>query len=239
MQLYFIRHGQSENNASWQRTGSNEGRVSDPALTTLGRQQAVCLSAFLVNSPYQGDNGKLDLQNTLGFGFTHIYCSLMIRAVETGLIIAKALSLPLVGMMDIHESGGIHMKNPATGESEGLPGNGRSFLEKTYPELVLPDEVTDAGWWNRPFEDRDARPVRAKNVLTNLLNLHGDTDNRIAMISHGGFYNHFMGAVLGINGERRTYFSKNNTAITRIDFGSENSVVYANRVDFLPKTMIT
>jgi len=29
MQLYFIRHGQSENNALWKRTGSTNGHSSE------------------------------------------------------------------------------------------------------------------------------------------------------------------------------------------------------------------
>ena len=47
MQFYFIRHGQSENNALWERTGSSEGRSEDPELTALGHRQAKRLAQFL------------------------------------------------------------------------------------------------------------------------------------------------------------------------------------------------
>ena len=37
MRLYFIRHGQSENNALYTATGSDRERVDDPKLTEIGR----------------------------------------------------------------------------------------------------------------------------------------------------------------------------------------------------------
>ncbi len=40
MQLYIIRHGQSFNNALWDRTGGGNGRLPDPHLTEIGQQQA-------------------------------------------------------------------------------------------------------------------------------------------------------------------------------------------------------
>ena len=40
MQLYFIRHAQSENNWLFARTGSFDGRHEDPGITHLGQQQA-------------------------------------------------------------------------------------------------------------------------------------------------------------------------------------------------------
>ena len=47
MQLYFIRHGQSENNARWMSTGSHRWRSEDPGLTEVGQQQAEILAQFL------------------------------------------------------------------------------------------------------------------------------------------------------------------------------------------------
>ena len=39
MQFYFIRHGQSTNNALWETTRSNKGRSEDPELSELGHLQ--------------------------------------------------------------------------------------------------------------------------------------------------------------------------------------------------------
>ena len=96
MQLYFIRHGQSENNALWMSTGSHIGRSEDPGLTEVGQQQSEFLAQFLSQAdPDVAVNGR-DIQNVAGFGITHLYTSLMVRAVATGTIIARTLDLPLV-----------------------------------------------------------------------------------------------------------------------------------------------
>ncbi len=47
MKLFFIRHGQSENNALWAETHSNLGRVSDPKLTSIGKKQIENAAQFL------------------------------------------------------------------------------------------------------------------------------------------------------------------------------------------------
>lgn len=45
MELYIIRHGQSQNNA----IGNDTNRTMDPLLTELGKQQAEKLSEYLVS----------------------------------------------------------------------------------------------------------------------------------------------------------------------------------------------
>jgi 2,3-bisphosphoglycerate-dependent phosphoglycerate mutase len=242
MQLYFIRHGQSENNLLWALTRMHDERNEDPELTPLGRQQAEVLAEYL-NRPDPGEVG-LDMdynpQNVRGFGFTHLYCSLMVRAVQTGRPVARALDLPLVGWIDLHETGGIHFREPEAEEPTGRPGHGRSFFQRHYPELVLPDSVTEAGWWNRPFESQEERPARARRFLEELARRHGGSDDHVAVISHGGFYNHVMRCLLGMPEGQSRWFSMNNAAITRIDFDPETTWIhYTNHCDFLPREMIT
>jgi 2,3-bisphosphoglycerate-dependent phosphoglycerate mutase len=242
MQFYFIRHGQSENNLRWLETGSHNGRDEDPDLTTLGWRQAGRLARFLqqpVTEPGEFA-GDFDPQNALGFGITHIYCSLMVRAVTTGVVVAQALDLPLVAWEEIHEVGGIHVRDEATGERRGLPGKNRAHFEEHYVQLVLPDGLGASGWWSRPFETHEERPSRARRVLEELLERHGGTDHRVAVVSHGGFYNHLMHALLNLPGSDKPWFSMNNAAISRIDFEAEGTwIQYTNRADFLPREMIT
>lgn len=242
MQFYFIRHAQSENNQRWLETGSHHGRDSDPALTTLGWRQAGRLARFLEQPVTEPDasGSDHDPQNVRGFGITHIYCSLMVRSVATGTVLAQALGLPLIAWEGIHEVGGIHARNQETGEHTGLPGRDRAYFEEHYPGLVLPDGLGDEGWWSRPFETHAQRPLRARRVLEDLLEGHGGTDHRVAVISHGGFYNHFMRVLLQLQEEEAPWFSLNNAAMTRIDFeGEEIWIQYTNRTDFLPREMIT
>lgn len=238
MQLYYIRHAESENNRLWTETGSGDGRSPDPRLTALGRQQARRLAEFVRDAGDGAPQDQFDLQNVQGFGFTHLYCSLMVRSVETGLPLARALDLPLRGWEDIHESGGIFVKEDD--EFIGQPGKSRAYFEERYPELVLPEDVNADGWWNRPFETREARRARARRVHDELLERHGGTEDRVVFISHAGFYNHLLRAILGLPDPDDHWFFKNNGAITRIDFLPDaTNVVYTNRLDYLPPDMIT
>ena len=51
MILYYIRHGQSANNALWDSSGSSEGRSDDPPLTPVGEAQAQHVAKWLASLP--------------------------------------------------------------------------------------------------------------------------------------------------------------------------------------------
>ena len=245
MQLYYIRHGQSNNNALASQTQSNRGRHQDPELTETGEQQAQHLAAFLSRplTPIETANG--DRQNVNGFGLTHIYSSLMVRAVATATAIGEALGLPVQGMEDLHEEWGIYLRDPETGERVGLPGKGRAYFEECYPNFVIPEDMNNSGWWNRPAEPVEARRPRAQRIVAEILERHGGTDDRVALVSHGGTYQHFMSIVLSLPpGEDNGLvpglrFSLNNTGITRIDWTDRTRIAYANRLDHLPRHLVT
>lgn len=244
MQVYFVRHGQSTNNHLWSRTGNNEGRVADPELTGTGQKQAEHVAAFLSRGDAGGASSSQDagpaLQNVDGFGITHVYASLMIRAVATGHAIASALGLPLHGWVDLHEEGGIYLADPETGERRGGPGQPRSYFEARFPELLLPDAVTEEGWYNKPFEEAEARVQRARRVLDQLQLRHGGAGDRVVLVSHGGFFQRFMLVSLGLPDSASVWFAINNASVTRLDFeGGGVEIAYTNRVDFLPRELIT
>jgi 2,3-bisphosphoglycerate-dependent phosphoglycerate mutase len=242
MQLYLVRHGQSENNLLWDNTSSSVGRHEDPALTGIGRKQAERVAEFF-SQPFVPDAPfAQQLQNRNGFSITHIYASLMDRAVATGSYIARALALPLLAWEDLHEGGGIYRDNEATGEREGRPGKHRAYFRENYPELVLAEDVHEAGWWNRPYESKSDLAVRAHRVYDDLLTRHGATDDRVIAITHGEFYTFLLSAMFNLPAslEGRFWFPLNNTAVTRVDFRAGQIVpVYMNRVDFLPAELLT
>ncbi len=240
MQFYFIRHAQSSNNALWERTGASLGRSEDPPLTELGKGQAEILADFLCSGSPDGGSDCPPGESG-GFEITHLYCSLMLRSVMTGTAVAQALGLPLLGWTETHEEGGIYLENETTGELSGQAGKDRSYFETHFPSLALPEDFNDAGWWaGRPFETDEARLPRAQRVLTVLLERHSGERDRVALISHGGFYNLFLKALLGLSTKNGMWFTINNAAITRIDFHEEMfNVAYLNRMDFLPPRLVT
>ncbi len=229
MQLLFIRHGQSINNALWDATGASEGRSEDPELTDAGKRQAALLAQYLA----QGGNR---------FGITHLYTSLMLRAVETAMPVGRALNVPVRAWEDMHETGGIYLDNDE-GEPIGLPGRTRAQFMESFPDLALPDGLYEKGWWNRPFESHEAAPIRARRFADDLLAKHGGAEDVVAVVSHGNFYRHFMSALLKLPDPQAIWFGMNNTGISQIDFPTQLHdmvfVQYQNRVGHLPPALIT
>ena len=241
MQLYFIRHGQSANNLLWDQTGSSKGRSVDAELTQTGRQQAELVAQFLRRPSQPGAAPRNDVYNAAGPGITHLYTSLMVRAVATGSVIAQALDLPLVAWEDLHEVGGIYQEDGQTGERIGQPGKTRAYFETHYPRLVLDRPgLYKAGWWNRPPEALEQASVRAQRFLRDLLERHGEKDDRVAVVSHGAFYNSVLRAILKMPGAGNCWFILNNIAISRFDFYQDRiELTYLNRLDHLPPDLIT
>jgi len=254
MQLYLIRHAQSANNDLYIRTGSSDGRSADPALTELGHLQARLLADYLVTSSSESIESKsigeefINRHNRRGFDLTHLYCSLMTRAIQTGSTIASATGLPITGWMEIHERGGIHHVDEITGEDTGLPGPNRRWFEAEFPHLNLPDSLGEAGWWDRPPETVEEAHTRATIVWTQLLERHGNSDDRVALVSHLGFFQSLLTVMFttervltaGAFGISHMQFGMSNASISRFDIaGGSFAIRYLNRVHHLPDELIT
>lgn len=240
MRLYYIRHAQSTNNALVDRTGSDDGRSHDPPLTDIGHEQAAIVAAYLASGPKRATPPGDDVKDLLGFGITHLYCSLMDRAIATARHIARELHLPLVGDTELFEAGGLFLDDPVTGERVGRAGRSASDLRETYPELTVPEDVGEEGWWNRPFETYEERAPRAKRVWSRLLERHGGSSDRVCIVSHGDFFKWLSAEILRCDWSTPVWLSMNNAAITRFDI--EPGLVrlcYLNRTDHLPSELIT
>ncbi len=246
MELYFIRHGQSQNNANWNDPQYQES--PDPALTATGVEQARALAEYLhKNNPITPHRGW-NVQNRYGFGLTHLYTSLMERAVQTATPTAMVLDVPFIAWPEIHEGGGIFTRDPQA-EIRGLPGKPRAYFTKHTPTLKLPDWLDESGWWNRPFEEEEQRPARARKFLADLLARHGDQEgrpeHRVAIVSHGGFFMHLMCAMLKLPWRQaahnmESWFLLSNCSISRFDIRSNEIIIsYLNRTDHLPDHLIT
>ena len=254
MHLFMIRHGQSTNNAiavaePGDAPAEGGSPTSDPELTSIGRRQADLVARFLAESDGRIDGGDSPCSDGRGFRLTHLYTSLMARAVATAEAISETVDLAPVAWPEVHEWGGLYRRD---GTRAGLPGPGRSFFAESSPRLVLPDWLDDEGWWNRPHEDEPAMVVRrAERFTEQLVERHGASDNRVAVVSHGGFFRALRRVLLGTPlgtppfghpDEPRpgTY----NTSISCFQWGANGESrhprgIYMNRVDHLPPELVT
>src|SRR3954462_6325364 len=98
MELFLIRHGESTNNVLMDQTQ----RVADPLLTLLGERQAERVAAHLTAGAHLHSR---DHRRPLD----RIYCSAMLRAMQTADAIGQKLGVAPELWLDIHEVGGIYL----------------------------------------------------------------------------------------------------------------------------------
>lgn len=245
MRLYFIRHGQSANNAlGYLNHDEFEARRShDPQLTDIGQQQAQLVAKFLA------ENVDMPQPSPEPFAFTHLYVSPMIRALDTAKPIADALDMQAEVWTDIHEIGGLFTAD-AEGVVTGYPGLSRATIEASYPRYTLPDHVTEDGWWNKNHgrETPDQFMARAIRVAM-ALRKRANSDEKIALVAHAAFLDSLLKALLSQlpTHPNNLFYNHYNTGITRIDFAESNyssaidhlRIHYMNRVDHLPSELRT
>lgn len=229
MQLYLVRHGQSFNNT----LPDGAGRMADPHLTEAGEKQAPLVAKHLAEGatkdPYNAGGA------TSGFGITRLFTSAHLRCLQTSAPIAEALDLDPEVWPDVHEECGIWMDGEET-----CPGMTRSEIAAQFPRVTIPDSIDDDGWWNRPRETEAEWVARAARVAETLWQEHADTDERIAIVSHGGFIKDLIGALVAGGPLQTEAVSIRNTAITYFAFEAGQLILgYVNRIEHLPPELVT
>jgi 2,3-bisphosphoglycerate-dependent phosphoglycerate mutase len=237
MELYIIRHGQSTNNVSMIYDAKD--READPPLTDLGQKQAAKVADYLTNATNVDqwvDRKTEDRENKQGFGLTRLYCSPMLRTLQTSLPIAKALSLHPEVWPDLHEHGGLHLD---TGDERGIlgfPGLGRSAMMEQFPGYVVPETITEAGWYDPSHGVEDiARAMGRAIRVASVLKAQATSQERIGLVIHGTFADALIKALLNMLPNHEVYFLMYNTGITHIDFRQDGKTIprYMNRVAHL------
>ncbi len=240
MHLYFVRHGHSTNNGL--PVGDDHRRDPDPALTVTGNEQARHLARHLGARQARAAAGEGQGCLRDACPITHLYCGLMRRALETSALLGAELGLRPTVWPELHELGGLWSTDPATGAPIGLLGHGREHFARTWPDLVLPDELTGP-WWSRPKETPEESDARAGKLLERLLVTHGDEHVAILIVSHRGFYNVLLRRLLGLpatRGASPTSFQLYNAGLSRLDLDRRGlQLVYQNDTSFLPAELLT
>ena len=149
MELFLIRHGQSANNA----LADPALRVEDPLLTPVGELQAERTAAYLAARRHLHADAR-DGGRPI---FDRLYCSPMIRAMQTARPIARALGVPYEVWVEIHEIGGIYLDRD--GRKVGYAGQTRSQLLHRFPGMHAAARSVGTGLVESRFRG-SARRVR-------------------------------------------------------------------------------
>ncbi len=230
-QLFFIRHGQSTNNALADPTQ----RVQDPELTEIGQVQAEHAAQYIA----AGHHLRGARTGAEGPPLDRLYCSAMVRAVHTATPIGQALGLQPEIFVDLHEIGGIYLDYP-DGRIESFPGQTRSELAARFPDCVPPDTLGEEGWWRGGRESEEEALQRANKVADELLQ-RTDDESRIGLVTHGDFMSHLIKALIGAPQGKTPYLYHCNTSITCVDIspGARTTLRYMNRIEHLEENYVT
>lgn len=242
MELFIIRHGQSANNA----LADERLRVVDPPLTDIGNRQAELVATYLAEGsdrrsapcetePPNGSNG-------CEFGIRRLYTSAMQRALETAAPISRALALPPEAWVEVHEHGGMWLDHGAPIGIVGYPGMSRAEIAARFPTMHMPTEITESGWYDPAlgYESLEQAWARAGQVAAQL-RAWPDPDDRIALVTHGGFSSLLLGTLFSASPTARIFYHHDNTGVTRVRFREDGriSLRYLNRVSHLPAHLVT
>ena len=251
MRLHLIRHAQSVNNAF--ELNPNAEHVPDAPLTPLGHQQAAHLASFI-----RRDFESSERQNELRYdprlavySFDELYTSPMHRTLQTTNALTQMLNLPAIVHTDIYERGGVYHEHKQDGQlvSRGLPGLNPDQMREVCANLTVTDGVTSIGWWLSEMPETPAHyEERVFHVAKQIRDwATGDKrDGSIAFVTHGGFANALMQALLyGVLVPRtlmgRVLIAMYNTSTSRIDFDGDGTPIlrYMSRTDHLIPEMVT
>lgn len=167
MELFVIRHGESVTNTS-------KTLLADGGLTELGRAQAAAMAACMAEA-------KLD----------RIFCSPLMRAIETAQPLARATGLPVEVWLDAHE----------LWTGDGFRGPTTEQLSEMYPEIRFPAGTSaDPLGWHCPGGETSQSGLERARLLLERLRGQCGADGRVALVAHGALNRRLMLAVLGLDG---------------------------------------
>lgn len=160
----------------------------DSPLSQLGAWQAHCAALRLREE-----------------GITHLLSSPLVRSLTTAHTIAETVGIETIDVwIELRE-----------GWDELHRGLGRATLQQRFPRLMLPPTVRDDGWDHGGDTDYQGFFARAEQAYT-LIRERYQPDDRVVVVTHGGFANNLLHAILGIAPSAPQWFELANCSISRI-----------------------
>lgn len=217
MQLYLIRHAESENNA---RPGHL--RVEDPAITPTGQLQAKHLADWLASLHF-------DLLVTSPF----------LRTLQTTRAVLDRSRCAIEIWHDVYERGGCY-RGFGDDACEGGPGLGLAELRALMPEATIDTSILDTGWWGSRSRETHAEAVaRAELVEQRFIETLQRCEILVAVI-HADFKRLLLTQMLRGITDASALGPMRNTGITKVDYdGTKWKLDWFNSVSHLPSQLIT
>lgn len=219
MQLYLIRHAESENNAR-----PRHARVEDPSITPVGRLQTDALARWLAMMP-------TDVMLTSPFRRTLQTCRQLLQSASP-----RAVQV----WHDVFESGGCYSGYDDIG-CQGRPGLARAAIIDELPGALVDKSIGDDGWWGgRDKETDEQTRQRAVDVLNRLQDTFGIGQPRVVAVLHADFIRELLRQMLQPVADPTRFGTLRNTGITKLDFdGTRWQLDWLNSVSHLPPRLIT
>jgi 2,3-bisphosphoglycerate-dependent phosphoglycerate mutase len=218
MQLYLIRHAESENNARPVYL-----RVEDPSITTIGRMQAQHLAQWTKTL-------KIDVLITSPF----------LRTLQTTQAVIETTQMPVSVWHNVFERGGCY-RGFGDEATEGGPGLGGSKIREMLPGAIIDESILDTGWWvGRQRETHAESVLRSATVIQRLVATYGNSGKHVVAIIHADFKRQLLLHMLEGIADASSFGPLRNTGITKVDFdGNRWRLDWLNSVSHLPASLIT
>lgn len=212
LQLLIVRHGQC--------LGQCDAGVTTPdsELSPLGERQARLTGRRLAGQPWMlsereesEPRAAAAARSPAAARSIAVLSSPLVRALAMASIIAEALG---EGPVEVWPE----LREGFSGRHRGF---GRAELARRFPRAVLPPSSTPAGWEHGGDSSRSFF-ARAHDVVR-MLGARFGSEDRVAMVTHGGFANSLLYAITGIAPARPRWFALDNCAISRVRFVPEGT----------------
>lgn len=214
LDLYIIRHGQSEGNLPRNTEGMSLTERVDPPLTPKGKRQAHLAGEFLSD-----------------IMFDNVFASPLLRASQTATEIIKEQVVPktLEILPYIIEAG----VNP------DFEGDNLARVREINPDIIVAKGLPEGTplIMHTPSDDADGLFQRARRALEYLQTRYHNGE-RVALVSHGEFLTYIVFDLMGFEGKLPIFdVNFKNTGITRIMIYEKGTNPYGDVVfDFINST---
>jgi 2,3-bisphosphoglycerate-dependent phosphoglycerate mutase len=219
MQLYLIRHAESQNNAR-----PPQNRVEDPTITSVGHLQAEYLANWIQS-----------------LRFDHLITSPFIRTLQTTRYITDVTDHDVHVWHDVFERGGC-FRGFGPDATEGGPGLGRSAVIDHFPAMrcVADESISEQGWWvGRLRETNEEHPIRARSVVERIQRTFGETEDVALMIIHAQFQRELLKHLVPSANVLDLGFIKNCSVTKLNNDGGSWQLDWFNSITHMPARLIT